>query len=250
MGIDQQWNTTGERLWQEYRVSPTPQLREQLVEHYRSLARATVRRLCHFCDEDLEQVAMVALVKAVDRFDPARDNAFSTYAVPTILGEVRHYLRDQGRLIRYPRALQELRERVRVRERELIQANGQVPTLGEVAASLGVDLDQIVEALAAEERCHPLSLNAPVGASEDGKPQAMDEWIGERDRRLECVEAEVAWGQVLEQLGPQLKQVIQLRYFQQLSQQEVGQRMGCSQMHISRLERRALARLRPSVPIR
>jgi RNA polymerase sigma-B factor len=234
-------------LWKEYHAHHCPRLRERLVERYRPLARPTLRRLCHYCDDDMEQVAILGLVKAIDRFDPARENVFTTFAVPTIVGEVRHYLRDRCRFIRLPRGFQMLRERIRAKERELARATGRMPCLAEVAQALGVQLDHILEAMAADEQCHPLSLSAPIGSTDDGRPLAMEEMIGERDHRLERAEAEIAWAQMLEQLGPRLKRVIQLRYFGGLSQQEVGRRMGCSQMHVSRMERRALDQLRSSL---
>lgn len=233
----------GERLWAEYQERPSPQLRAQLVEHYRPLAHATVRRLCLYQDEDVEQVAMVGLVKAVDRFEPTRAISFSSFAVPTIAGEVRHYLRDHSRLVRSPRALQALREAVRAKERELTRETGYVPSLPEVAAALDRPMEHVLDAIAAVETGHPCSLDTAPGPGLD-RPSGLHETVGEKDRSMEALEARIAWAQLLRPMGAVLQQVIELRYFDELSQKEVGERLGLSQMHISRLERRALAQLR------
>jgi RNA polymerase sigma-B factor len=236
-------------LWQEYSVRPSPRLREELIHRYRPLAQSAARRICRFYDEDVEQVALLGLIRAIDRFDPSRDNVFSTFAVPTIVGEVCHYLRDCSRLIRYPRALHDLRLKLRSTEAELARASGQTPTLAELAEALNVEIEEITEVMAAEEHCRPRSLDARLGSSGDDDPWTLQEHLGERDWKLERVETEIAWAQILDQLGPQLKRVIQLRYFQGLTQLEASRALHCSQMHVSRLERQALVRLRAQVAV-
>jgi RNA polymerase sigma-B factor len=220
------------------------QVREELIERYRPLAFMALRNLRHHWDEDLEQVAMLGLIKAIDRYDPATGYCFSSFAVPTILGELRHYLRDQSHLVRCPRPLINLHDAVKARERELTKETGQVPALGEVAASLGVPVDRVAEAMAMEEICRPWSLDAPVPPKEAEQPVTLEDCLGEEDPELTRAEERVAWRQMLERLDPRLKQVIELRFYQNLSQQESARRLGVSQMHVSRLERRALDRLR------
>src|SRR4051794_40792829 len=240
--------TTDEQLlWQKYRARPTSQLRAELIHRYRPLAQSTARRVCLYYDEDVEQVALLGLIRAVDRFDPSRGNGFSTFAVPTIVGEVRRYLRDHSRLIRYPRALHDLRLKLRRTEAEMARASGRTPTVAELAEGLNVPLEQITELMAAEEHCRPRSLDALLGAGAEDDPWTLQDHLGEPDRKLERVEAEIAWTQILDQLGPQMKRVILLRYFQGLTQLEVSRAMRCSQMHVSRLERQALARLRAQI---
>jgi RNA polymerase sigma-B factor len=224
-----------DRLWSAYRSDPSDELREQIIAHYRPLAQIAIRRLCLPWDEDLEQVALIGLVKAVDRFDPTRDNGFFAFAFPTVLGEIKRYLRDHTHMIRCPRSLHELRDQVRSRQKELTRETGRAPTLAELAEMLRVDLDQVVEAMAMEETCRPCSLDKVVGLNPEHRPLTLGECLGKEDESLHQVEARVAWDQILDHLAPQMRRIIELRYFHQLSQSEAGQRLGISQMHVSRL---------------
>jgi RNA polymerase sigma-B factor len=201
-------------------------------------------------DEDLEQVALLALIKAIDRFDPARGLCFPTFAVPTIQGELKRCLRDQSRLLRCPRSLLNLRDAIFARKRTLTQTTGLDPTLAEIAADLGVELDQVVEAMAVDEACHPCSLDGLVPSSKRNQLVALEEFLGTEDPELQQVEERVAWTQALAELTPRLEQVMKLRYYENLSQQEAARRLGVSQMQVSRLERRALDYLRSQVATR
>jgi RNA polymerase sigma-B factor len=200
----------------------------------------------HGSDEDLQQVALLSLVKAVDRFDPTRGHCFSTFATPTILGEIKRYLRDNSRLVRPPRSLHDLHVNVVTKQREMTMESGTVPTLAEVAAALGAELDRVVEAMALEDVCVPCSLTGwPL--TESDQNLALEDCLGTEDPEMARVEARVAWGDVLKELDPDLKQVIMLRYYQDITQRDAAARLGVSQMQISRLERRALDRLRKQV---
>jgi RNA polymerase sigma-B factor len=238
-----------DRLWSAYSAHPSAQLREQLIEHHRPLAASLIRRIRCRWDEDLEQVALVGLMKAVDRFDPTRGIGFPTFAVPTILGELKRYLRDQSRLVRCPRSLVDLRAAVLAKEQELTRRFGRSPTLTEIAAALGTPLDRVVGSMTIEETCHPYSLDDLLPSRENQPPLALQECLGAEDPELETVEDRIVWGQVLNQLDPRLKKVMRLRYYDNLSQQETARRLGVSQMQISRLERRALDHLRSQVAI-
>lgn len=233
---------TAGRLWSAYAAHPSGTLREQLIEQYRPLALAVLHQICRHPDEDLEQVAMLALVRAVDRYDRAKGNPFPAFAIPTIRGELRHYLRDQSRLVRCPRPLINRRAAVMGKEQELAGRLGRSPSMDEIAAALGISLDQVVEALAIEETCHPYSLDSPLPSTADNGPLLFEECLGAADPELERVEEEVAWQQELGTLGPQLRKVLQLRYYGNLSQRETAERMGVSQMHVSRLESQAAAK--------
>src|SRR5437016_717941 len=148
-----------EQLWSAYARCRDARRREQLVERYRRLAYAALKRLHCMGNEDLEQVALLGLIEAIDRFDPAGGPHFASFALPTILGELRHYLRDQSRLIRCPRPLFDLRAAVIARQRDLRQRIGRDPSLAEIARDLGVDLEHVVEAMAMEDTCHPSSFD-------------------------------------------------------------------------------------------
>jgi RNA polymerase sigma-B factor len=229
---------------------PCPELREQLIEQYRPLAMALLQRFRRHPDEDMEQVALLALIKAIDRFDPARGHCFPTFAVPTIQGELKRYLRDQSRLVRCPRSLLDLRDAVFARKRALTQTTGSSPTLAEIAADLEVELDQVVEAMAVDETCHPCSLDGLVPSRTQNQLVALEEFLGTEDAELQKTEERIAWTQALAELTPRLEQVMKLRYYENLSQQEAARRLGVSQMQVSRLERRALEYLRSQVATR
>jgi RNA polymerase sigma-B factor len=230
-------------LWSDYRSRGESALREQLIEEYRDLAFSILHRMGRRWDEDLEQVALLGLMKAVDRFDPASGNAFSSFAVPTIVGEVRRYLRDQSRLVRPTRSLLDLRVRVRDKEAELTAATGRCPTFAALAEALGIGLERITDAMAMEETCHPCSLDMLVQRPESDAPTMLEQCFGEEDPALARVETSVACRQALALLDPRLRAVIRLRYYQNLTQAQAAKRLGVSQVQVSRLERRALHQL-------
>jgi RNA polymerase sigma-B factor len=216
-----------------------------MIERYIPLADKLARRYRHTSEplEDLVQVARLGLVKAVDRWDPHRGVAFSTFAVPTIAGELRRYFRDRTWTVRPPRDLQELYLDVqRVRE-GLFHELRREPTAGDVAAELGRPVDDVLEALEAGDAHSPRSLDSPV-RNDDGEGQTWSERVPEpRDDVGRTVDATS-----LSQLGAVLDdrdwEVVRLRFQEDLMQREIGERVGCSQMHVSRILRDAIARLR------
>jgi RNA polymerase sigma-B factor len=236
-----------ERLWSAYARTRDPRLREALVQSYRRLAYAALKQMHCLGDEDLEQVAMMGLVEAIDRFDPTDGHRFSSFALPTILGELRHYLRDQSRLIRCPRPLFDLRAAVIARVQEHRRQSGHEPRLTEIAHELGVALEHVKEAMAVEDTCHPSSLDQALPGREEDRSMLPEELLGAEDPELARVEERVGWRQVLERLDPRLREVIELRFYQNLSQEKAAGRLGVSQMQVSRLERRAIDRLRCQV---
>jgi RNA polymerase sigma-B factor len=219
-------------------------LRERLIEGHRQLALAIARRLGHNGDEDIEQVALMGLVKAADRFDPDRGTRFSTFAVPTIEGEVKRYLRDYSRLVRPPRSLLELHDAVVAAEAELTARSGRSPTVTAIAAALGVEIDRVLDAMAMEDTCHPSSLDGLQETTEREASAALHRCLGRDDPELARVEERLAWTGALDTLPPPLRSVIELRYYEDLTQSEIARRLGISQMQVSRLERRALEKLR------
>lgn len=236
-----------EQLWSAYARCRDARLREQLVAQYRRLAYAALKQLHCIGNEDLEQVALLGLVEAIDRFDPDCGHHFPSFALPTILGELRHYLRDQSRLIRCPRALLELRAAVIARQDNLRLKCGCNPSLAEIARDLGVDLEHVVEAMALEDACHPSSLDQGLPGRGEDRSRLAEELLGAEDPELARVEERIGWRQVLDHLDPRLRQVIELRFYQNLSQEKAARRLGVSQMQVSRLERRAIDRLRCQV---
>ncbi|MBI3910055.1 MAG: sigma-70 family RNA polymerase sigma factor [Armatimonadetes bacterium] len=240
---------TADHLWSAYASHPTRRLRERLIEQYRPLAYSVLRRIRRRGDEDLEQVALLGLVKAVDHFNPALGNRFSSFAVPTILGELKRYLRDHSRPVRPPRSLLDLHAAVVAKDRELTVRIRRTPAIPELASALSVEPDQVTEALAIEEACHPYSLDGLMESLERDQPVVLEECLGVEDPGLAQIEAQVAWSQAVNELDPPLKEIIELRYYRNLTQREAARRLGVSQMHVSRLERRALDRLRCQVMV-
>ena len=231
-------------LWDAFHVQREPELRDRLFAHYRELARSVAWRVAGKRDEDLEQVAQVALLRAIDRFDPAVGCQFSTFAVPSIAGELKRHLRDTSYAIRPSRTLHDLCMAVRTTEWELTARSGRPATLAEIAAALDKDLDRVVEAIAMQEVCSPRSLDA-YRTDDEGNPFVDGRLSpGAVDEKLEDAAPRIAWQQILERLQPPLRRVIELRYFGNLSQREAALQLGVSQMQVSRLEHRALAHLR------
>jgi RNA polymerase sigma-B factor len=242
-GNEDPWQRV-ERLWADYAARKDARLREQLIEAYRPLALAALKRLGYGGDEDLTQVAMLGLIKAVDRFDPSTGYQFSTFAVPTIMGEVRRYHRDHSRLVRPPRSLYDLHAAVIARQRLMTTRDGHVPTLAEVAESLGVELDEVVESIALDDICVPSSLDTAASTQDPESPWSLAEHLGAADPELVRIEERMIWERLLEALEPRLRHIVELRYYRELSQRDVARSLGVSQMQVSRLERRAIDGLR------
>jgi len=216
--------------------------RDELIERYLPLARHLARRYKSTNAEldDLYQVAAFALVKAVGRFDPDRGLAFSSFAVPTILGELKRHFRDHGWGVRVPRDVQELSLKLDRLVASLTWQLGRAPTPGELAERTGASLEQVVEALGAVSAHFPDSLDRPAG--EDGE-DAIGLLFGGEDRGYEEVENTVLVDGLLATLPEREREILRLRFEQELTQAEIGRRLGVSQMHVSRLVRRSIAQL-------
>jgi RNA polymerase sigma-B factor len=218
--------------------------REALVDRYLPLAHRLANRYRHTNEEieDLRQVASVALVKAVDRFDPDRGTAFSSFAVPTILGELKRHFRDHGWAVRVPRELQERATKVGGVIETLSKQHGRPPSVREVAKKLGVSVEEALEAMQASEVYDSISLDSGPGDAEES--MAPMETLGEEEPGYDVVEYGAAIEGVLEHLPRRDRIVLHLRFVHDMTQSEIAARIGVSQMQVSRLLRRAVARLR------
>jgi RNA polymerase sigma-B factor len=221
--------------------------REELVERYLPLARRLARRYQRSEEplEDLTQVASLGLLKAVDRYDTTRDTAFSSFAVPTILGELRRHFRDRTWSVRVPRELQELTLRVDKTASALSSEHGRAPTVGEIAAAMGVSEERVLEALQAAGAYRAGSLDAPrSGTGEDSAGESVADAIGVQESGFERAEERATLEPMFARITERERLVLTLRFAEDLTQAEIGERIGVSQMQVSRLIRHALARLR------
>jgi RNA polymerase sigma-B factor len=217
------------------------QNRDELIRSHLPMARHCARRYHRGSEslEDLEQVASLALVRAADGFDPARGIAFSSYAMPCMLGALKRHYRDRGWALHVPRALKELAIRVERVAREAPEG----VTVNELADRAGVSVEQVLEAREAYRVMFTDSLDRPGAAGEDGETPSVLEFLGEEDERLERACDRAALDAVLAELGERDRLLVTLYYRHGQTQAQIGERLGYSQMHVSRLLRRAVERL-------
>jgi RNA polymerase sigma-B factor len=218
---------------------------EALVERYSGLVRACVRRYRNSPEpvEDLMQVGYVGLLKAISNYNPEFGNGLRAYAAPCITGEIKRHFRDKRWQLNVGRAAQELLLRMRAADEELTQELGRTPGESELAARLGVSTDEVSEARLAGEMFTALSLNAPVSGSRDD-PAELGEFLGEEDSGIDQALSMEAVTRHWDELPVREQRILVLRFYGNLSQEEIGARLGISQMHVSRLLTRALAYLR------
>jgi len=196
--------------------------------------------------EDLVQVGTIGLIKSIDRFDLERGVEFSTYATPTIVGEIKRYFRDKGWAIRVPRRLQELRMQIGTTSAELTQSLGRSPTPRELADALDCTVEEIIEGIESSNAYSTLSLDASDDGDEGGNASMLDA-IGIEDEGLEHVEIRESIKPLLDRLQPREKKILLLRFFKNMTQSQIADEIGVSQMHVSRLLTKTLEQLRASL---
>jgi RNA polymerase sigma-B factor len=215
-----------------------------MFEQYQPLARSLAWRYRRSSEpmDDLLQVASIGLLNAIDRFDPDRGLAFSTFAVPTILGELRRHFRDRTWAIRVPRTLQERSMGLERSREELATRLGRTPTADELAEEMGLTVEEVVEAIEAAGAYRPDSLDRPLDPAQDA-----DDFLavlGSEDPAYDRAEARATVDRLSRVLTPREREVLRLRFEEDLTQADIGARVGISQMHVSRLIRQAIERLR------
>ena len=218
--------------------------RDELVARFLPLAKRLAQRYHRGAEplDDLVQVASMGLLKAIDRFDPDRGTAFSTFAVPTIAGELKRYFRDKSWALRVPRALQELTQRVDHTTNRLVDELGRTPTVAEVAGALGITPEQVLEAREAATAYRAESLDRPCGEDQDAA--AVVDTLGADEPGYLQAEQSATLEAMMSILSDREREVLRLRFAEDLTQSEIARRVGVSQMHVSRLLRRAVTRLR------
>jgi RNA polymerase sigma-B factor len=238
-------STEDRALFERYLDRRDPVDRELLVERFLPLARQLARRYQRPEEpfDDLFQVACLGLVKAIDRFDLTREVAFSSYAVPTILGEIKRYFRDRTWSVRVPRDLQELALRVDRKVSELSTDLRRQPTVSEIAEAVGIEEEDVLEALEASGAYRATSLSTPRG-NDDEAGETLGDTVGTSEEGFGLAESRATLEQLMRAVTPREREVLRLRFEEDLTQAEIGERIGVSQMQVSRIIRQSIARLR------
>jgi len=233
------------QLLVDYHRNGDLRARESLVERFMPLARDLALRYRHTDEplDDLVQVACLGLIKAIDRFEPGRGSRFTSYAVPTILGELKRHFRDKGWALHVPRDLQERALAVGKATERLSTALGRSPTARELAAEMNCTTEQVLEASVAATSYEATSLDAPAARSSDDEGASLGDMLGGVDNGYDMVGAGDAIASSWHGLSDLEREVVRLRFTEDLTQREIGERIGFSQMHVSRLLRRALQRM-------
>jgi RNA polymerase sigma-B factor len=218
---------------------------EQLIREYTPLSRSLARRYGRSSEpfDDLFQVAQLGLLKALERYDHERGFPFKAFAVPTILGEMRRYFRDSGWAVHVPRGAQERALEVREAQQLLGEEQGHAPSAVQLAEYLEIEVEEVLDGLRALAGYGTLSLDAPR-SSEDEESGSYAESIGAEDERFELIELGLSVGAALERLSPRKREILRLRFVEELTQTQIAERVGVSQMQVSRLLRRCLDELR------
>lgn len=233
-----------EELFKLWRKTKNPRIRDELIFRHLDLAKALARRFMGRGEplEDLIQVAIYGLINAIDRYDPERGTKFETFAYPTILGELKRHFRDSAWAMQLPRGLQELNQKAYKLVDILTQRFGRPPTMAELAQELGVSEEQVIEALEAANAYETLSLEQEVLGDEDG-PQPLKLVISTEDKTLEQWQKRQMLEDAMKVLDERERKIVEMRFFEDLTQSQIAQRLGISQMHVSRLLRRALQKM-------
>ncbi len=234
------------RLFSDYQQFGDPAAREELLMRFLPLARKLARRYSHSSvpDEDLVQVASVALLKAIDRFDPERGIAFQSFAIPTILGELRRHFRDTSWAVHVARAAQERALSVQEAIERLSARHGRSPDVQQIAVYLEMSEEDVLDGMQAGRAYSTMSLDAPAPSQDDDAGATLAAELGAEEHGYDLVDTTVVVGDALATLDSRDRRLLQMRFGESLTQSEIGEQLGVSQMQVSRLLGRALAALR------
>lgn len=234
-------------LWRRLAAGPEPRARDELIRRHLDFAKRLALRYRNGAEpfDDLLQVANLGLLKAVDRFDPSRGIPFTGFATPTILGELRRHFRDRVWTVRVPRGIHDLMADVEKTSSRLMVELQRSPSVAEIAARLGVDPAEVVEVLAADRNRRAVSLDLPLDSEDEVGPS--NEWLGDTDAGYGQVDDRLTIEEVLPELDSREREALKLRFVDDLTQSEIAARVGCSQMHVSRILQRSMERIRERV---
>jgi RNA polymerase sigma-B factor len=235
-------------LLRRYHEQGDLQAREQLIEQYMSLVRSLARRYSYRGEqlEDLVQIGAIGLIKAIDRFDLERGVELTTYATPNIIGEIKRHFRDKGWSVRVPRGLQELNVQLSRLVEQLTVQLSRSPTIPELAKAAGVPEEEVLEALESGRAYTSLSLSVGGGGGEDDDLDPLES-LGTEEHQYEVSEDRAILAPGFKALDERERKILQLRFFEGLTQSQIAQQVGISQMHVSRLIRRSLEKIRETI---
>jgi len=238
-------NSGSTELFERWHRFGDRRARDELIERFLPLARKLARRYVPSSEpyEDLVQVASLGLVKAVERFDPTRGFAFTSFAVPTIVGELKRYFRDSGWALHVDRSAQERARKIIDAQQQITSRTGRSPTVNEIAQFLEMSEEEVLDGLQTAEAYDAISLDAPLQSDDDGASTRLDA-IGDDDERLELVDDQATIFAAAKHLTRREREILFLRFSEDLTQTEIAERVGVSQMQVSRLLRRSVQRLR------
>jgi RNA polymerase sigma-B factor len=237
-------------LLRRYHEQGDLQAREQLIEQYMSLVRSLARRYSYRGEqlEDLVQIGAIGLIKAIDRFDLERGVELTTYATPNIIGEIKRHFRDKGWSVRVPRGLQELNVQLSRLIEQLTVQLGRSPTIPELAKAASVTEEEVLEALESGRAYSSLSLSVGSGGGDDDDLDPLES-IGTEEHQYEVSEDRAVLAPGFKALDERERKILQLRFFEGLTQSQIAQQVGISQMHVSRLIRRSLEKIRETIDV-
>ena len=235
-------------LFRQYKATGDPEVRDQLIVSHLNLVRFLASKFKNRGDplDDLIQVGTIGLIKAIDRFDPSRGLEFTTYATPTILGEIKRHFRDKGWSVRVPRRLQELSAKVNQANDELTNELSRSPSVEEIAKRVGASVDDVLEAMESSSAYSSVPLEGGGSSDDDDAPSVIDHYATE-DENLAASDDRIVLEDAIRDFSPREKDVIRMRFFEGMTQVEIAERLGISQVQVSRLLRRTLRRVQDKI---
>jgi RNA polymerase sigma-B factor len=221
----------------------------RLVEHYRELVETLAFKFARGSEpyEDLVQVGMIGLIASLKRFDPAIGRSFESFAVPTIVGEIKRHIRDKTWSVHVPRRIKELGPRIKTAVEELTTKLQRSPKVDEIAEYLGVTEEDVLETMEMGRSYHAVSVDSPIEAGSDGSQVTLLDLVGREDEGYDQIDRKLLLEKAFAVLNDREKEILRMTFYENLSQKQAGDRLGISQMHVSRLQRRALQKLRQAI---
>lgn len=233
----------------QYQENEDEQAQTNLVLHYQQLVESIARKYSHGKSyyDDIVQVGMLGLLGAIRRFDPTFGRSFEAFAVPTIVGEIKRFLRDKTWDVHVPRRIKELGPRIKAAVEALTTEHQRSPSIGEIAGYLEVQNEEVLEAMEMGRSYQALSMDHSIESDSDGSTVTLFDVVGKEDEGFEVTNRRMIVAEAMDVLNERERQIIQLTYLEQLSQKEAGERLGISQMHVSRIQRKAIKKLQDAI---